>query len=35
MDASTLYPEGVYERLVEIRAEVDPSGVFRAKHAID
>jgi FAD/FMN-containing dehydrogenase len=34
-DASTLYPRGNYERLVEIRAEVDPDGVFRAKHAID
>jgi FAD/FMN-containing dehydrogenase len=34
-DASTLYPAGTYERLVEIRAEVDPDGVFRAKHAID
>ena len=26
---------GVYERLTEIRAELDPDGVFRAKHAID
>jgi FAD/FMN-containing dehydrogenase len=34
-DASTLYPVGNYERLVEIRAEVDPDGVFRAKHTID
>jgi FAD/FMN-containing dehydrogenase len=34
-DASTLFPGGYYERLVEIRAEVDPDGVFRAKHAID
>jgi len=34
-DASTLYPGGQYERLVEIRAEVDPDGVFRAKHPID
>ena len=34
-DASTLYPGGNYERLVEIRAEVDPDGVFRAKHSID
>jgi FAD/FMN-containing dehydrogenase len=34
-DASTLYPGGNYARLVEIRAEVDPDGVFRAKHAID
>jgi FAD/FMN-containing dehydrogenase len=34
VDASSLYPEGVYERLAEIRAEVDPDGVFRAKHGI-
>jgi FAD/FMN-containing dehydrogenase len=34
VDARALYPEGVYERLAEIRAEVDPDGVFRAKHAI-
>ena len=34
-DASTLFPGGNYERLVEIRAEVDPDGVFRAKHPID
>ncbi len=32
---STLYPGGAYDRLTEIRAEVDPDGVFRAKHAID
>lgn len=33
-DASTFYPRSAYERLVEIRAEVDPAGVFRAKHEI-
>lgn len=35
VDASTLYPGGNYERLVEIRAAVDPDGVFHAKHTID
>jgi FAD/FMN-containing dehydrogenase len=34
VDPSTLYPEGSYERLAEIRADVDPDGLFRAKHAI-
>jgi FAD/FMN-containing dehydrogenase len=34
VDVRALYPEGVYERLAEIRAEVDPDGVFRAKHGI-
>ena len=29
------YLAGAYERLTEIRAELDPDGVFRAKHAID
>jgi len=33
-DASTFFPGGNYARLVEIRAEVDPGGVFRAKHEI-
>ena len=35
VDGGSLYPAGVYERLTEIRAELDPDGVFRAKHAID
>jgi FAD/FMN-containing dehydrogenase len=33
-DASTFYPGDNYRRLAEIRAQVDPDGVFRAKHAI-
>ena len=32
---SAFYQAGVYERLARIRAEMDPEGVFRAKHAID
>ena len=35
VEGGSLYPAGVYERLTEIRAERDPDGVFRAKHAID
>jgi FAD/FMN-containing dehydrogenase len=35
VEGSSLYPAGNYERLTEIRAERDPDGVFRAKHAID
>jgi hypothetical protein len=35
VEGSSLYPAGAYERLTEIRAELDPDGVFRAKHAID
>ena len=35
VDSSALYPGGAYGRLAEIRADVDPDGVFRAKHAID
>jgi FAD/FMN-containing dehydrogenase len=35
VEGSSLYPAGAYERLAEIRAELDPDGVFRAKHAID
>src|SRR6476646_6541504 len=35
VEGGSLYPAGVYERLTEIRAELDPDGVFRAKHAID
>ena len=33
-DASTFYPGDGYGRLAEIRAQADPDGVFRAKHAI-
>jgi len=33
-DASTFFPGAGYEQLVEIRAQVDPGGVFRAKHEI-
>ena len=35
VEGGSLYPAGTYERLTEIRAELDPDGVFRAKHAID
>jgi hypothetical protein len=34
VEGSSLYPAGAYERLTEIRAELDPDGVFRAKHTI-
>jgi FAD/FMN-containing dehydrogenase len=34
VDKSALYPEGVYERLAAIRADVDPEGRFRARHTI-
>ena len=33
-DARTFYPGDNYGRLAEIRAQADPDGVFRAKHAI-
>jgi len=32
--SSSLYPSGVFGRLAEIRAEVDPDGLFRARHTI-
>jgi FAD/FMN-containing dehydrogenase len=35
VDPSAFYPDGAYGRLTQIRADVDPDGVFRAKHAID
>jgi hypothetical protein len=35
VEGTSLFPAGAYERLTEIRAELDPDGVFRAKHAID
>ena len=34
VDAGDLYPSGVFGRLAEIRAEVDPDGLFRARHTI-
>ena len=34
VDASDLYPRGAFGRLAEIRAEVDPDGLFRARHTI-
>jgi UDP-N-acetylenolpyruvoylglucosamine reductase len=34
VDKSALYPAGVYERLAGIRADVDPEGLFRARHTI-
>ncbi len=33
-DPRTFYADGVYERLLEIRAEVDPDRLFRANHPI-
>ncbi len=33
-DPRRFYPEGVYERLVEIRSEVDPDRLFSANHPI-
>jgi len=33
-DARAFYPGDGYGRLAEIRADADPDGVFRAKHAI-
>ena len=35
VEGRSLYPGGAYDRLTEIRAEMDPDGVFQAKHAID
>ena len=29
-----LYPAGAFDRLAEIRADVDPDGLFRARHTI-
>ena len=34
VESSSLYPDGVFGRLAEIRAEVDPDGLFRARHTI-
>ena len=34
VDPSDLYPEGAFGRLAEIRATVDPDGLFRARHTI-
>lgn len=35
VDKRALYPAGVYERLAGVRADVDPEGLFRARHTID
>ena len=35
VDRRALYPAGAYERLATIRADVDPEGLFRARHTID
>ena len=35
VEPSTLYPNGVYDRLAEIRASVDPDGLLVARHALD
>ncbi|HWO79723.1 FAD-binding oxidoreductase [Gaiella sp.] len=35
VDKRALYPAGVYERLARVRADVDPEGLFRARHTID
>jgi FAD/FMN-containing dehydrogenase len=34
VDPSDLYPDGAFGRLAEIRAAVDPDGLFRARHTI-
>ena len=34
VDPSDLYPDGAFGRLAEIRATVDPDGLFRARHTI-
>ena len=34
VESSSLYPDGVFGRLAEVRAEVDPDGLFRARHTI-
>ncbi len=34
VDPRTFYPDGVYERLVAIRSEIDPNNVFSANHPI-
>jgi hypothetical protein len=34
VDASDLFPSGSFDRLAEIRAAVDPDGLFRARHTI-
>ena len=34
VDPSDLYPDGSFDRLAEIRAKVDPDGLFRARHTI-
>ena len=34
VDPSDLFPSGVFGRLAEIRAEVDPESLFRARHTI-
>ena len=34
VEPSTFFPEGVYGRLSEIRSQLDPGGLFRARHAI-
>lgn len=33
-DPRSFYGEGVYDRLVEVREQVDPDGLFRANHRI-
>jgi FAD/FMN-containing dehydrogenase len=35
VEPSALYPDGLYDRLVEVRAAVDPEGLFVARHALD
>jgi FAD/FMN-containing dehydrogenase len=35
VEPSSLYPEGTYDRLVRIRREMDPEGLFRTRHTID
>ena len=35
VEPSSLYPDGAYDRLVRIRREIDPEGLFRTRHTID
>jgi FAD/FMN-containing dehydrogenase len=34
VDARDLYPGGAFERLAAVRAQLDPDGLFRSRHAI-
>jgi hypothetical protein len=34
VETSDLFPRGAFDRLAEVRSEVDPGGLFRARHTI-